>query len=131
MTVADLFVQALEHVVGQIIPGDSLLKQAFANRIIEDTNRMILRREGRAIEASMRRCKCTNVLAVLLVIQVGAVTTIVLSTGFVFVEGGKSFLLTIFIHPSQELEQNVSLETRFQCTANTSRLCSCHDWMGN
>ena len=39
--------------------------------------------------------------------------------------------LTIFTQPSHELEQKVSLPTRFQCTANTSRLCSCHDWTGN
>lgn len=38
---------------------------------------------------------------------------------------------TILIQPSQELEQKVSLATRFQCTAKTSRLCSCHDWTGN
>lgn len=37
----------------------------------------------------------------------------------------------ILIVPSQELEQNVSFATRFQWTAKTSRLCSCHDWMGN
>jgi hypothetical protein len=37
---------------------------------------------------------------------------------------------TILIQPSQELEQNVSFPTRFQCTAKTSRLCSCHDWTG-
>ncbi len=38
---------------------------------------------------------------------------------------------TILMVPSHELEQKVSLATRFQCTAKTSRLCSCHDWMGN
>ena len=38
---------------------------------------------------------------------------------------------TTLIVPSQELEQNVSLEMRFQCTAKTSLLCSFHDWIGN
>lgn len=38
---------------------------------------------------------------------------------------------TIFMVPSQELEQKVSLATRFQWTAKTSRLCSCHDCTGN
>lgn len=31
------------------------------------------------------------------------------------------------IVPSQELEQNVSLDTRFQCTAKTSLMCSFQD----
>lgn len=48
--------------------------------------------------------------------------------GFVVREGEES---TTFIVPSQELEQNVSLATKFQCTAKTSLLCSFHDWMGN
>ncbi len=34
---------------------------------------------------------------------------------------------TTFMHPSQELEQNVSFATKFQCTANTSLLCSFQD----
>lgn len=38
---------------------------------------------------------------------------------------------TILIVPSHELEQKVSFETRFQWTANTSLLCSCHDCTGN
>ena len=38
---------------------------------------------------------------------------------------------TIFMVPSQELEQKVSLATRFQWTAKASRLCSCHDCTGN
>ncbi len=29
--------------------------------------------------------------------------------------------------PSQELEQNVSFETRFQCTEKASRMCSFQD----
>jgi hypothetical protein len=37
----------------------------------------------------------------------------------------------IFIVPSQELDRNVSLETRFQWTENTSRACSLHDCIGN
>ena len=61
MILAVLFVQAAENVVGRIISDDLLLKQAFANRIIEDANRTILRREAKVIEASMRRCKCMNV----------------------------------------------------------------------
>ena len=48
-------------------------------------------------------------------------------TGEFGVERGR----TIFIVPSQELEQNVSLETRFQCTANTSRLWPCQFCTGN
>ena len=36
----------------------------------------------------------------------------------------------ILIVPSQELERNVSLATRFQWTENTSRACSCHEAMG-
>ena len=38
---------------------------------------------------------------------------------------------TTLIVPSQELEQNVSFDTRFQCTAKTSLICSFQDWMGN
>lgn len=34
------------------------------------------------------------------------------------------------IVPSHELEQNESLEARFQDTENTSRLCSCQDCTG-
>lgn len=52
----------------------------------------------------------------------------------VYGEIGKEGLLrngggvsTIFMVPSHDEEQNVSLDTRFQCTENTSRLCSCHD----
>lgn len=36
----------------------------------------------------------------------------------------------ILMQPSQEEERNVSLATRFQCTAKTSRACSCHEAMG-
>lgn len=50
--------------------------------------------------------------------------------------GSVSMLFGMFgfhirIEPSHELERNVSLDTRFQCTANTSLPCSCHDCMGN
>ncbi len=38
--------------------------------------------------------------------------------------------ITILMVPSQELEQNVSFDTRFQCTEKTSRLCSCQDCTG-
>ena len=41
------------------------------------------------------------------------------------------WLRTTLIVPSQELEQKVSFDTRFQCTANTSLMCSFQDWMGN
>jgi hypothetical protein len=37
----------------------------------------------------------------------------------------------ILIVPSQLLDRNVSLATRFQCTEKTSRACSCHDCTGN
>ena len=37
----------------------------------------------------------------------------------------------ILIVPSQLLDKKVSFEMRFQCTAKTSRACSCHDWTGN
>jgi hypothetical protein len=37
----------------------------------------------------------------------------------------------ILMVPSQLLDKNVSLETKFQWTAKTSRACSCHDWTGN
>jgi hypothetical protein len=42
-----------------------------------------------------------------------------------------AFGFQILIVPSQLLDRNVSLETRFQCTAKTSRACSCHDCTGN
>lgn len=32
--------------------------------------------------------------------------------------------------PSHELEQNVSFDTKFQCTEKTSRLCSCQERTG-
>ena len=34
---------------------------------------------------------------------------------------------TTLIVPSQELEQNESFDTRFQCTAKTSLMCSFQD----
>jgi hypothetical protein len=40
------------------------------------------------------------------------------------------FGFQILMQPSQDEERNVSLATRFQCTANTSRECSCQDAMG-
>jgi hypothetical protein len=51
---------------------------------------------------------------------VGSVVMLALAFGF-----------QILMVPSQLLDRNVSLETRFQCTAKTSRACSCHDCTGN
>jgi hypothetical protein len=50
---------------------------------------------------------------------VGKVVMLALELGF-----------QIFIVPSHEEERKVSLETRFQWTAKTSRACSCHEAMG-
>jgi len=50
---------------------------------------------------------------------VGNVVILALALGF-----------QILIVPSQDDERNVSFATRFQCTAKTSRACSCHEAMG-
>lgn len=51
---------------------------------------------------------------------VGSVIILALAFGF-----------QTLIVPSQLEEMKLSFETRFQCTENTSRACSCHDWTGN
>lgn len=40
---------------------------------------------------------------------------------------GRGGFRTTRMVPSQELEQKLSFDTRFQCTANTSRMCSFQD----
>lgn len=50
-----------------------------------------------------------------------------LEYGYLGTEGS---LRTTFTVPSHELEQKLSLVTRFQCTAKTSLLCSFHDCTG-
>ena len=52
------------------------------------------------------------------------------STFFRFENVVKGDRRTILMQPSHELEQKVSFPTRFHDTANTSRLCSCHDCTG-
>lgn len=44
--------------------------------------------------------------------------------------GGCEESHTILMVPSHELEQNVSFDTKFQCTEKTSRLCSCQERTG-
>lgn len=51
---------------------------------------------------------------------VGSVVKLALALGF--------HILTV---PSHEEDRKLSFAMRFQCTANTSRPCSCHDWIGN